>query len=1535
MDMNLGLGIRLALDDRFSAPSDQAVASMGRLEKGAQSVRSTLNKEMEGMTREFQSNMINLQNFMIAGFSFGQVGNQIDKMGRSIVNSYKDVVSGVLDTGRYFETARASMKSFYKTNEEINAVLQETIKVASETPFEINNLVDSIRSLKAVGSDAFKEYADVNGEMKQLIRYIGDLGAFKPSQGVEGALFAYREALGGNMRSLKMRFEVNPELVIGRKLSTTSIEEFNKDFVEFMSKLAPNMMENLYGTYDQIASEIKDSITKIKWAIADRGVFDSAKKSLISISKALYRFGDNANLKSVGDVFTALWKPVDLLAQGVVKLIDGLAKLSASSPVLGKTILVAIGLTGVLSVLAGSIMKVSGSAIVLIASVTSMMMQLKLASDMGAGTALSFGKVMSATGKFTKMLGAFGLIASGVFLGYKHDVLGVRKESEMFFIRFSADWSNADKIIKGVNGSYTEMAKKLAKVKAMATILSTVLFNKMGFKEFIGGDAFAQLVVNTGMQDFLGKVVQAKYRFDMFFQGFQKGVGVITKVLKSFLETALVPIKALLKVMGVDLSSFTEMFNGGDKKSLAYWEKQVENFEKVGKSIGTIVGLVVSLKAMSTIGRLISAPFRMLAKSADMARLSVQRVNSSVQSSGSKVGNLLTAPFKRVGAVIRNRSNLPSYFNKQGQASGYSQAYLNHINPNADWAKVKSRPNWFRHLFGVQGDSHRFGGVLNLNRDARNLQLGYQRDNRNKSEITRDRDTLEQYRTPIRNKRGKITGYNFDTAGYKEAIKRRLQPYRNATVVGTLKGFNDVESPIPTDFSKYKKQFLSDPAMIQKFGKGRMNNRLFNGKDNNALMSFLRRSDIAGYSLDNDIISKIQSRSISSITGDGSDTVYRDRGDKGDKYIPKSQKLKRLMANVKKNGLMGALSSSLIGDRMYTISQNKLGEFDQRTVGRVGGLIPRLLGTDGKYNPSRVRPTLADRQDRWLEQTRQFRGAVGGVGHKVGGFFGGIGRGVGRVAGGIGRRVSGFAGSVRDTVGGYYNNASNFVGSGINNIRNSKFGVGVGNVSRGFGGFAVDVGRKVGGFAGSVGRFAGSVGRFGLDSMAMLPLMGRGLANSKVGRGVGFLGRGLGKGVGLAGKGVGKGLGLLGRGAVGGLKLGGKALGLGGKLVGGALRSIMPAMMIASLAKTGWSALSNATTKGGQKLTGADGANYNLEQFQEKMKSFDFKAFWEKFKEVGASIFGNVWKIFIQAFDIVKQNYKQVFGEMWQWAKTDGIKALTDTVTWLLGDGVTMLTKGISSLWTYMKEEGFAKLGATFMQWVDWMWTTGLPALWKALGQIGGVLFTIFIDAVKGLGTLANTYFIQPVKTKFDEVMTSIGSSISKFFSGLFDGIINAMPKWLRDFLTGDTTVDNVVNSGNRGRGGGSNALAGSDGEPKKRSVGRGAFEYQGLLDKEWYKTKAEAKVHHKGLWMSKDEHPAIIRRDETVLPPDISRRLKHLLSSNNAGGVRVDKIEINVQANGSSPEEARKLALIIKEELKKLSKTQAVRQRLASPRAI
>src|SRR3712207_297145 len=169
------------------------------------------------MVANVEKNMLQMRNVMMTGFTFQQMGESLENFGNKINKTFENMYSGAVKAGAHWETLKNTMTTFYR--EQTDATMQKGLELESRTPFEVEDVMDSLRSLKAMKMDALKVYDELDNAGKKykktFLEYIGDLGAFNPEQGMKGAMTAVRNLLGGSKKSIDSRFDVNSEYILG------------------------------------------------------------------------------------------------------------------------------------------------------------------------------------------------------------------------------------------------------------------------------------------------------------------------------------------------------------------------------------------------------------------------------------------------------------------------------------------------------------------------------------------------------------------------------------------------------------------------------------------------------------------------------------------------------------------------------------------------------------------------------------------------------------------------------------------------------------------------------------------------------------------------------------------------------------------------------------------------------------------------------------------------------------------------------------------------------------------------------------------------------------------------------------------------------------------------------------------------------------------------------------------------------------------------------------------------------------------------
>ena len=1417
---NLGLGIVLTMRDDFTPQANKAVQSMDRMTRKA-----------EEMERDMQRSMSNLQNIMLAGFSLDQVGGKIDKAGRQILGAFESMGRAVVNVNKDFEMYKRTMGTFFK--EEAQEALDWGVEFAKKTPFFLGETIQAMNSFKAVGVDVRKQYKGVNGEMKTLMEYVGDLAGINPEQGVSGAMFAVRNLLEGDARSFERRFNIKMSSVLGRKVSKDP-EKAMEDFVQVVSKLAPNLMNNLVGSWNQVMANLADSWTFFLWKMGEHGAFDTVKKSIVDLIGVLDSLDMEKVTKPLSDVMTALWKPIDFLIKASSKLAVGFLGFVEKYPLLGKMLIGFVALAGASMVLIGTIMKLAGSFLILGASLSSAIINMKVLKTLKIVNA--FSGLGNTIGIASRALGIFGIVTGAVTLGYMKNVGGMRDQAQ----RLGKDWRLAGDIIsRGVSKSFREMAdmgdgqvsrlvNSLIKLQLVGTVLGRTLFGKVDENGFL--QYTAQEVDNLramGLLPFAQTMAMLRGRVTSFAEGFLEGLTSVYKMLKNMLDFVLVPIKAVFETLSklAPFKALGSIFGvkgeGGILGEEA--ESQMAQFERLGQIAGSLLGTLLGFKAVKSIGSVLVSPFQSLFGMLSKSKKSLGGFQNDFYSVlDPKTGktynpNSMMGRFTRAknhfGGFLNERSSLPT---NRGNGSDFQQAYSsgiphkfrNHIlsqNPNADMSNIytKRRNPLMEKMFGAkyyskdaQGNMQSigsYGGRAMQNRDDQQLRLAM--ENFQGKGGTIKPLSLNDY---IMGKDGnQLTGDAYKQAMRQYHFDRRnhIRMNNQTAMMSNLKG-----SPLDSLKQQSSNLVAQQEALIQakmrdpEFRKqayahaGIKDSRIFNGAD--LATDPARRNQ-------RDAILRSYAHRQSDVQGIGRQIgATRNQLSSSDQAIFQARQSK--------------LSQFLFGQRFYTPEMGADGTFHERTVARRGGIF-RNPANDMVYRnqgDTSLRGRLGVARDRF-NQSRLGQGLAG-----VRGRMGALGTGAGNL---LGRARAGL-GAIGGRLGGIAQTPLNM----INNQR----------------------------------------ARLGWGAMT----------------GGGML-KGAGKGVLGVGKGIGKGIGAVGRGAKG-------LLGGVGRLGMGAMNMLPMAMMLGSFGKMGFNAIKE---KGG----GDFGAGVKVLQDQIKDMDFGevFTGFLNSFKETTSAFFPLVRDIFFK----IGEAMPVILSQSWEGIKAMGALAfqfISEHGMTILNGFVGMVLGLFNNVWNWLMDSGLQTIGNLVGKAVEWLIGTGVPMIIKALLGIGAWLLT---DGLVGLVQICGTIAISMGKALWDGLtgaLSGLGNAIGKILIGGLRGVIKG--------LLPDSIAEQV-------------------------------FKVLGI--------EGQVDTHHGGLWMSPDEHPAIIKRNETVLPPDKSKKLDEFLSGSGTVGsraksqpqqvdnsVNIDKVEIVVQADKLSRADARNQALIILEELKKLQKEKNIR---------
>ena len=167
----LGLGITLDFDDRASARTRQLTANFENLINVSGKLVRSFN---EGVAS------LHFEGLTVAGFALERLAGRMDYYGKKIIGGFIAIGKAVIDTGAKFETYRKTFEVFYKSQKVAAEKMQWAMDYAAKTPFQIEDVIGAMKSMKAIGVDIDKTFTTTTGKTKVLMDALGDLAILAP-----------------------------------------------------------------------------------------------------------------------------------------------------------------------------------------------------------------------------------------------------------------------------------------------------------------------------------------------------------------------------------------------------------------------------------------------------------------------------------------------------------------------------------------------------------------------------------------------------------------------------------------------------------------------------------------------------------------------------------------------------------------------------------------------------------------------------------------------------------------------------------------------------------------------------------------------------------------------------------------------------------------------------------------------------------------------------------------------------------------------------------------------------------------------------------------------------------------------------------------------------------------------------------------------------------------------------------------------------------------------------------------------------------
>jgi hypothetical protein len=275
------------LDIRITA-TDAATPVFGKVQQSASGLSSSLSESLgKGITN------------VISGL--GQLKLAADGV-QTVFDGIKGIGSAFgIGALSELEQTRASFMAFTKDAAKTEQILQQVRDEAAKTPFSFGEMAKAAASLMPVAKQSGMALMD-------LVKEAEILAASNPTEGLEGASFALREAMTGDFTSIIERFNLSRQTINQLKAEgVPALEIVRRAMAEmgFDSDLIAAKAETLEGRW----STFKDTLQTLQMRIG-QPIFDTLKEGLVGLQGAL-----DTNMPLMESM-------ADLIAGGLRRAID-------------------------------------------------------------------------------------------------------------------------------------------------------------------------------------------------------------------------------------------------------------------------------------------------------------------------------------------------------------------------------------------------------------------------------------------------------------------------------------------------------------------------------------------------------------------------------------------------------------------------------------------------------------------------------------------------------------------------------------------------------------------------------------------------------------------------------------------------------------------------------------------------------------------------------------------------------------------------------------------------------------------------------------------------------------------------------------------------------------------------------------------------------------------------------------------------------------------------------------------------------------
>lgn len=599
--MDFGLGLVLSFTDNATTGINNAVSSLGQLTQVAENATKSLDK------------MASLSALSVVS---GQMGSSFTNMGRNIISTLGQVIGRVKETGQTLYYAQKQLDMLYASDGD-NAGLEKMAQIqdyAKRSIFEFEDLIGVVTQLKTVGIEAFDSIASSAGNAYDVMTLASDLAAFNPNMrnvygtGIQAAMGALKEYIAeGNAMSLKRGAGLDITGILGEEKGATMAERSRQvaDLIEQLGMVG--MTANLANSPMTKLSNMSDTLFQFLGMVSDSGVYDKFNSLITKFADYVMAIPDEelqSLAKTVGEALTAIMNPLDKVVDKILSFADGIRNLVSNNPKLAKMTTIAVALAGALFIITGTVLKA-----------TSALSGLTLLLYTSGQSFSTFGKTIS-TGLKTIMKNLLPLVATVglLYLAWKTDFAGIKTMTTSFVSNVVSSFSTAK---NAINDNVEGMLVTLYDLQRKGDFFSNFTISLMKVMQVIKSIAEAwdtntlseenyQKASELGVLPLIESLLDLKYRFEFFKQGFIDGWRQIGERVKTFITGFADKLDGTQFQSLIDgVAGFLEKLSSGDTQAwyefgekFAEFTAHVIAFTLVLKALDKTLGFVVKVASV-------------------------------------------------------------------------------------------------------------------------------------------------------------------------------------------------------------------------------------------------------------------------------------------------------------------------------------------------------------------------------------------------------------------------------------------------------------------------------------------------------------------------------------------------------------------------------------------------------------------------------------------------------------------------------------------------------------------------------------------------------------------------------------------------------------------------------------------------------------------------------------------------------------------------------------------------------------------------